>query len=98
MPELILYQDTILYYPFSMYFFTALKNTRLTQILTTGLEAAIDDGSFDQYIQSHPATKHLFPLKSWKNVNYIKLSNPFLPLGTDVYNERYWLSPPIAKN
>jgi len=35
---------------------------------------------------------------SWKNVNYIKLSNPFLPLGTDVYNERYWLSPPIAKN
>lgn len=93
MPNLALYNDLILYYPFPMYFFTSPQKTELTNLLKSGLEAAIDDGSFDQYIQNHPTTKHLFPLQNWNNVRYIKLENPFLPLNIDTTNTRYWLTP-----
>jgi len=92
MPNLDLYNDLILYYPLPMYFFTAPKNTDLATMLKKGLEAAIDDGSFDDYIESHPTTKHLFPLKNWSKVRYIKLKNPFL-LNIDTTNTRYWLTP-----
>jgi len=94
LPELILFQETILYYPFPMYFFTSPENTRLIQLIKSGLEKAIDDGSFDFYIKNHPSTKHLFPVTRWNNVNYIKLSNPFLPKETNINNSRYWLVPP----
>ena len=94
MPELRLFQDTILYYPFPMYFFTSSKNTRLIQLIKSGLEKAIDDGSFEQYMKNHPSTKHLFPIANWNNVNYIKLKNPFLPKETNINNPRYWLIPP----
>ena len=93
MPNLSLFQDLILYYPFPMYFFTAKENTKLQKILTEGLELAIDDGSFDNYIKTHPTTKHLFPITSWNNAKIIKLNNPFLTKNTDVNNSRYWITP-----
>lgn len=96
MPNLVLYNDLILYYPFPMYFFTSSKNTELSTMLKIGLEAAIDDGSFDHYIENHPTTKHLFPLKNWSNVRYIKLNNPFL-LNIDTTNTRYWLTPETVR-
>jgi len=94
MPDLRLFQKTILYYPFPMYFFASPKNQRLTNLIKSGLERAIDDGSFDEYIQNHPSTKHLFPLEHWKNVNYIILNNPFLSKKTNTHDSRYWISPP----
>lgn len=94
MPDLRLVQQTILYYPFPMYFFTNKENTRLITIIKNGLELAIDDGSFDDYIENHPTTKHLFPVENWNNVNYIKLNNPFLPNNTNINNPRYWILPP----
>lgn len=92
MPELVLYQDLILHYPFPMYFFTSAKNSQLADFIQTGLEKAIDDGSFAQYMKSHPTTKHLFPIETWKNARFIKLENPFLPEGLDTENPRYWIS------
>jgi hypothetical protein len=92
MPELALYQDLILYYPFPMYFFTSTKNDKLAKFLKTGLEKAIDDGSFEEYIKSHPTTEHLFPLENWNNARFLKLENPFLPSDFDTNNPRYWIS------
>lgn len=93
MPNLALYDDLILYYPFPMYFFTSPKKPEIASILKSGLEKAIDDGSFDYYIETHPTTRHLFPLKNWNNAHYIKLENPFLPSDIDTTNNRYWLTP-----
>jgi len=92
MPELALYQELILYYPFPMYFFTSTKNSKLAGFLKTGLEKAIDDGSFEEYIKSHPTTEHLFPLDKWINARFLKLDNPFLPKDFDTNSPRYWIS------
>jgi hypothetical protein len=92
MPNLALYQDLILHYPFPMYFFTSAKNNQLANFIQKGLEKAIDDGSFEQYMKSHPTTKHLFPIEQWKSSRFIKLENPFLPEGLDTGNPRYWIS------
>ncbi len=54
MPDLTVYKDLILYYPFPMYFFTKKHNTALLHDLESGLEIALDDGSFDEYMKSHP--------------------------------------------
>ena len=92
MPKLALYQDLILHYPFPMYFFTSAKNKQLALFIQAGLEKAIDDGSFEQYMKTHPTTKHLFPLATWKDARFIHLENPFLPEGLDIKNPRYWIS------
>ena len=89
-----LYTDTILYYPFPMFFFVNKSNEVLAQRLQTGLERAISDGSFDNHLKTHPVTRHLFPLESWINSNYIKIENPFLPSTLDTADERYWITPP----
>ncbi|NQZ20763.1 MAG: hypothetical protein HRT53_01805 [Colwellia sp.] len=91
MPELALYQDLILHYPFPMYFFTSAKNSQLANFIQTGLEKAIDDGSFEQFMRTHPTTKHLFPLEIWQNARFIYLENPFLPEGLDTKDPRYWI-------
>lgn len=93
-PSLRLFSDTILYYPFPMYFFVNKNHETLAQTIEQGLEKAIDDGSFDQYLQSHPTTQHLFPLENWMSVHYIALDNPFLSHQTPTDNPRYWIQPP----
>lgn len=95
MPNLMLYDDLILYYPFPIYFFTSPDNPRVKNILKSGLEAAIDDGSFDEYIKTHPTTKNLFPLTKWNKATFIKLNNPYLPSNIDTSNTRYWLTPDL---
>lgn len=91
MPELTLYDDLILHYPFPMYFFTYKENKRLIENLTKGLFLAIEDGSFDSYIQAHPATRHLFPLSKWQGKKIISVDNPFLSIETDTKNQKLWV-------
>jgi hypothetical protein len=98
MPNLTVYQDLILYYPFPMYFFTKKDNTSLLNDLSAGLELALDDGSFDEYMKSHESTKHLFPTDKWIKAKTIKITNPFLSDKTDTSNSRYWITPQITDN
>jgi hypothetical protein len=95
MPNLTVYNDLILFYPFPIYFFTSPDNLRVKNIIKSGLEAAIDDGSFDEYIKTHPTTMDLFPLTKWNKATLIKLNNPYLPSNVDTDNKRYWLTPNI---
>ena len=94
MPELALYRDLLIYYPFPMYFFVKSGNTELKQLIHQGLERAIDDGSFQAFMEQHPTTRHLFPLSNWDRVPIIQLPNPFLSDDIDIYDRRYWLPPP----
>ncbi len=95
MPDLALYKDLIMYYPFPMYFFTKKDNHQLLKNIKKGLEMAIDDGSFDKYMKTHKSTKHLFPIAQWINVKTIKINNPFLSgKSIDTKNPRYWITPP----
>lgn len=93
MPKLRLYDKLILRYPFSMYFFTQKSNKDLVEKLTKGLEQAIDDGSFDKYLQEHPTTSHLFPVSKWINSKRIDIPNPFLSEAANPNDKRYWIVP-----
>lgn len=93
MPNLVVYKKLILYYPFPMYFFTKKSNIPLLNDLKTGLELALDDGSFDEYMKSHESTKYLFPTETWMNSKVIEINNPFLSHKTNTSNSRYWITP-----
>ena len=93
-PRVRLYKDTIIHYPFPMYFFVSQDKKRLAEALEQGLEKAIDDGSFDQFMRQHETTRHLFPLNNWLNARYLMLDNPTLPDDTVTTDERYWIQPP----
>lgn len=92
MPKLIVFDDVILHYPFPMYFFTYKENNKLIDNLTKGLYLSIEDGSFDQYIQTHEATRHLFPLTKWKNKHIISIKNPFLSEKANPNDQKLWFN------
>ncbi len=69
-----------------MYFFMEKQNTALLKYLKSGLEMALDDGSFDEYIRTHESTKHLIPINRWINTKTIKIPNPFLSPEADINN------------
>ncbi|WP_415895750.1 substrate-binding periplasmic protein [Neptuniibacter sp. PT34_22] len=96
-PNLRLFSDTIVYYPFPMYFFVRKGNIELAKRLELGLERAINSGEFDQLLETHPITSTLFPLTQWGEKNIIAISNPLLPRDTPVTNSRYWIRPDDLK-
>jgi len=93
-PEIQLYQNTIIHYPFPMYFFVSRNRQLLALAIEQGLEAAIDDGSFEKYLANHETTRHLFPLDTWLHARYFMLENPTLPDDTITTDTRYWIQPP----
>lgn len=96
-PNLRLFSDTIVYYPFPMYFFVRKGNIDLAERLELGLERAIDSGEFDLLLEKHPITSKLFPLTQWGEKNIIAIRNPLLPRDTPITNSRYWVRPDDLK-
>ncbi|MCF2856650.1 hypothetical protein L1286_04160 [Pseudoalteromonas sp. SMS1] len=92
MPDLMVYDDLILHYRFPMYFFTHKDNKQLINDLKSGLTRALKDGSFDHYMKTHPATKHLFPLSQWNNKTILTIDNPFLSQSTPTDNKDLWIT------
>lgn len=92
-PEMRLYSDIIIYYPFPMYFFVAPNQTQLATRIERGLNRAINRGYFLEHMKTHSVTSHLFPLEQWSNKRVIKLNNPFLAKDTPINNARYWFLP-----
>ncbi|MBL4909405.1 MAG: hypothetical protein JKX78_05175 [Alteromonadaceae bacterium] len=89
--DLMIYDNLILHYPFTVYFFVNKHNEQLAQWIEEGLNIAIADGSFEHHIKTHPLTAHVFPLKKWMNVPTIELNNPELSPNTDFKNAKYWI-------
>lgn len=81
----------IIHYPAAFYFFVNKNNTQFAGILTSCLQAAIEDGSFralfNQYYQD-AIVRADFPHKT-----IIKLNNPLLPKATPLATRQYWFSP-----
>lgn len=92
-PNLTLFTDFVIYYPFPMYFFVSSNNPKLAERLTKGLEASIDTGELDLHLQSHPVTSQIFPIEQWREKHIFILENPLLPRYTPTQNNRYWIKP-----
>lgn len=90
-PDLMIFDDLILHYKFPLYFFVNKENTQLAEQLTFGLEKAIEDGSFLEFMKNNELTSSLFPLSKWKDKKVFNLPNPFLPKSTPFDNKSLWI-------
>lgn len=90
-PELTMFDDVILYYPYPLNMYTSKSNIRLNELLYVGLNKMVDSGELLQLIKESEITSHLFPLSQWKDKQIISLNNPFLPADTPLDDKRLWI-------
>ena len=89
--NLYLEPSMALYYPTAMYYFVSSSNKTLANLIETGLNRAIEDGSFDALFESTYA-----PILASLRVNERKiftLENPLLPIETPLTNSALWYKP-----
>ena len=89
--SLYLEPSMALYYPTAMYYFVNSSNKTLANLIETGLNRAIDDGSFDALFESTYS-----PILESLGVNERKiftLENPLLPIETPLTNSALWFKP-----
>ena len=90
-PDIVTEPRLSLYYPSAMYFFVNRGNPTLARLIQTGLERAIEDGSFDALFEStHQETLESLGLSQRK---VFRLENPSLPELTPIEDERLWHIP-----
>lgn len=88
--EFMIYDDTLIHYPFPSYIFVDIRKPELADFLERNFLAAIADLSYLNLMKSHELTKHIFPLKKWQNKNFIKLKNLSLPPLTPLNKPELW--------
>ena len=75
---LALDEHFILYYDSPMFFFVSKDNQALHDRLSYGLKVAINDGSFEQFFESHSVSKALFDRISLSEREFVRLDNPLM--------------------
>lgn len=89
--NLQLESSIVMYYPTAMYFFVSKGNPILANLIETGLQRALDDGSFDVlFAQTYRQTLKDLNIP---NRTMFTLENPLLPPKTPLSNERLWYFP-----
>jgi hypothetical protein len=80
-----------LYYPTAMYYFVNSNNVTLANLIETGLQRALEDGSFDAlfYTTYAPIIAEL----DMNGRNVLTLENPLLPAETPLNDARLWYKP-----
>lgn len=90
-PNLTVYDDRILYYPFPIYFFVRKGENVLATRIESGLEAMIASGEFDAFMMEHPLTQGLYPLDKWQDKHIVTLENPLLPHDTPTHDPKLFI-------
>ncbi|GLR69648.1 amino acid ABC transporter substrate-binding protein [Agaribacter marinus] len=78
-------------YPSAMYFFVNKRNKTLAKLIETGLNRAIEDGSFDELFYSH--FQQLLEELNFEGITYFELSNPLLPMSAQTHKPALWYRP-----
>lgn len=89
--DIILEPRHAIYYPTAMYFFVNKGNTTLARLIETGLQMALEDGSFDAlFFSTYEST-----LKNLKvdERDIIFINNPLLPPQTPIDDATLWYRP-----
>lgn len=90
-PNLMIFDQLILHYPFPIYFFVNKENRTLANQIEFGLKQAINDGSLIEFMKNHPVSKKIFPLKKWQEKQFIHLTNKYLPDETPLNDDSLWI-------
>lgn len=80
--------DMAVYYPTAMYYFVNKSNPTLARLIETGLNRAIEDGSFEALFKS--SNEAILEQLDIKNRRIYTLDNPLLPPETPLADERLW--------
>lgn len=89
--DLRLRKGLAIYYPSAMYFFTNKQNVTLSRLIETGLNRAIEDGSYEELFTQYYGG--IIEQLDIKNSLYFRLANPLLPPLTPIDNKVYWYFP-----
>lgn len=82
----------LLIYPYAMYFYIRKDNEALYNLLATGLEAAIADGSFDELFFSSPMIKAALQQTEFSQRIVMRIDNPDMHPDTPISRPELWLN------
>ncbi|WP_100642339.1 amino acid ABC transporter substrate-binding protein [Alteromonas facilis] len=88
-PDIVLENTLAIQYPSAMYFFVNRSNPTLAKLLETGLQRALDDGSYDALFQQHYQT--LVETFNLHERTIFRLDNPLLSEETPLDNTSLWI-------
>ncbi|MGJ8680062.1 hypothetical protein [Paraglaciecola sp.] len=87
--DIMVEQHTLIHYPSAYYFYVNYQDVRLIKDITSGLESAIKDGSFDKLFNQHYG-EQINKVKQTLRKTY-QLTNPHLPPKTPLSRKELWL-------
>lgn len=90
--DLAVEKKLVLVYPLPTYFFVHKGDPELARDIENGLEAAIKDGSFDNYFYSSKEVKDALDRADLPNRRAFHIQNPFLPKATPLDRKELWIS------
>lgn len=89
--QMSLREGVAFYYPSAVYFFTNKQNLTLARLIETGLQRAVEDGSYEKLFMEHYG-ESLAKLDIKNSLNF-RLANPLLPPLTPIGKPEYWYFP-----
>lgn len=91
---LVVEPTVVLHYPTALYFFVNKKDAALAELIRTGLERAIADGSFDQLF--YTTFGQMLERSALHSRRMIELPNPLLPPDTPLGRPELWFRKPVS--
>lgn len=87
----VIKKGVLIHYPTALYFFTNKRNVTLSRLIETGLNMAIEDGSFDELFNKHYG--EIISKLEVETSKQFELANPLLPEKTPISEALYWYKP-----
>jgi hypothetical protein len=91
--DLTVEKGLMLVYKMPFYLFVKKANSQLAKDIETGLNRAIDDGSFDEVFRNDPAVQSVMQKANMKARRVFELQNPTLSKETPLDRKELWFDP-----
>lgn len=85
-------EHILIVYPLPAYIFVSPKRPELAKLILTGLELAIQDGSFDKLVMADPNVQQALRLANIKQRKIFYLENSTLTKETPLSNKALWVN------
>lgn len=87
-PDIVIDENSCLYYPLVEYFFFNKKDSRLAERIEEGMKLLISTGEYDNIFNNEFSERIL--QANLKSRHIYKLENPFIPNSTPLGHDQYW--------
>ena len=90
--DLVVDENIMLVYPYAMFFYVNKQNSELHSLIYTGLEASIQDGSYDALFFSNTMIQDVLTKANLSQRQVFRIENPFLHPDTPLDRAEFWLN------